>query len=105
MLQGDAWLAHARHANGMAERLASGLVAIDGVELLTPRQANSVFIELPAPVAEGLRERGWSFYTFIGEGGVRFMMAWDTQLADVDALVTDVSQLMRVRRAELKETP
>ena len=94
MLEGGAWLDHARHANDMAEQLGRRLTAIDGVELLGPRQANSVFIEFPEPVAEGLRTRGWVFYTFIGEGGVRLMTAWDTQASDVDALVGDVSELM-----------
>jgi threonine aldolase len=94
MLEGDTWLDHARHANAQAQRLAEQLAAIPGLDLLTPCEANSVFVELPASVARGLEERGWFFYSFIGEGGVRLMTAWDTQSADVEALVADVAELM-----------
>jgi threonine aldolase len=97
MLEGGAWLEHARHANQQAQRLASRLAAIEGIDVLTPTQANSVFVELPSAVADGMRERGWSFYSFIGEGGFRFMTAWDTQDSDVDALVDDVSDLTAAR--------
>jgi threonine aldolase len=40
-------------------------------------------------VLEALRNRGWSFYTFIG-GGARFMFAWDADPARVDALAADI---------------
>ena len=95
MLEGEVWLDHARHANAEAQRLAEQLGAIPDVKLLSPCEANSVFVELPASVSRGLEERGWFFYNFIGEGGVRLMTAWDTQGSDVDALVADVAELMR----------
>lgn len=93
MLEGDAWLRHARHANAMARRLAEGLAAVPGVKLLFPVEANGVFAELPATAIEGLRARGWRFYTFIGAGGARFMCAWDTTLERVDALLADLRAL------------
>jgi threonine aldolase len=93
MLEGDAWLCHARHANAMAQRLAAGLVTIPGARLLFPVEANGVFVELPAAVQDGLRARGWRFYTFIGAGGARFMCAWDTSPERVDALLADLREL------------
>jgi threonine aldolase len=93
ILEGAAWLRHARHANAMARRLAGGLAAIPGAELLFPVEANGVFVNLPAAVLDGLRERGWRFYTFIGAGGARFMCAWDTQPESVDALLADLRTL------------
>lgn len=93
MLEGDAWLRHARHANAMAQRLASGLATVRGVKLLFPTEANGVFAELPATAIEGLRARGWRFYTFIGAGGARFMCAWDTTPERVDALLADLREL------------
>lgn len=93
MLEGDAWLCHARHANAMAQRLAAGLATIAGARLLFPVEANGVFVELPAAVQEGLRARGWRFYTFIGAGGARFMCAWDTSPERVDALLADLREL------------
>jgi threonine aldolase len=93
MLQDGAWLRHARQSNACAARLAEGLSTIKQVKLRAPAQANAVFATLPQPAIDELRERGWRFYTFIGLGGARFMCAWDTTLADVDALLADIRQL------------
>lgn len=96
MLQDGAWLRHAAHANAMAALLEKELCAL-GLKLLFPRQANAVFTELPKPVIDGLYAKGWRFYTFIGEGGCRFMCAWDTQPEDVQRLVGDLKALMALR--------
>src|SRR5690606_28822810 len=93
ILENDVWLKHARHANAMAQRLAAGLQQVPGATLLFPVEANGVFCELPLPVLDGLRTRGWRFYTFIGAGGARFMCGWDTLPASVDALLADVRAL------------
>ena len=93
ILDNNIWLKHARHANAMAQRLASGLADIPGTSLLFPVEANGVFANVPAPVQEGLRARGWRFYTFIGAGGVRFMCAWDTSEESVDTLLADLHEL------------
>lgn len=90
MLRGGAWLAHAGHANAMAARLEAALRRLPAVKVLHPVQANAVFAALPPGVAGALRAKGWRFYDFIGSGGVRFMCAWDTQPADVDAFAADL---------------
>ena len=43
----------------------------------------------------GLWERGWMFYNFIGKGGCRLMCAWDTTESDVDAFVSDLKTLLK----------
>lgn len=90
MLKDGAWLRHAAHANAMAARLDAAVSPIPGVKKLFPREANSVFAELPLPAIEKLLATGWRFYTFIGAGGCRFMCSWDTQPEDVDAFAADV---------------
>ena len=95
ILADGAWLRHAAHANAMARRLADGLRNTPGARMLFPVEANGVFVELPQPVLEGLRNRGWRFYTFIGAGGARFMCAWDTTPVSVDALLADIHALAR----------
>jgi threonine aldolase len=90
LLRNGAWLRHAQHANAMAERLEQSLRAIQEVHIMFPRQANSVFVQMPAALAEALRQRGWWFYTFIGQGGCRLMCSWDTQESDVDDFVADL---------------
>lgn len=90
LLETDAWLRNAQHANAMAHYLAEGLRKLPGAELMFPPQANSVFVQLPPTVLARLRERGWTFYTFIGAGGARFVCAWNTTSALLDALLADI---------------
>jgi threonine aldolase len=90
VLENDVWLSYARHANRHAAYLAEQLSRIPGVDLMFPQQANGVFVELPHPVIQALHQKGWQFYTFIGEGGVRFMCSWNTTRDRIDALVDDV---------------
>ncbi|MBL8414946.1 MAG: low specificity L-threonine aldolase [Propionivibrio sp.] len=93
ILEGEIWRRHAGHANAMAQRLAIGLASVPGANLLFPVEANGVFVVLPRSVQDGLRVRGWRFYTFIGAGGARFMCAWDTRPESVDALLADLREL------------
>lgn len=97
MLESGAWLRNGTQANRMAEQLEAGLKQIPGVEFISRRQANSVFVRLGVDVATALRARGWRFYTFIGAGGARFMCSWDTAESDVTALVNDIRDLMATK--------
>ena len=90
LLEDGAWLRHAAHANRCAAQLADRLRAVPGLEFLFPVEANSVFVELPPAWIEPLRARGVRFYTFIGEGGARFMCAWDTDAAAIDHFVNEI---------------
>lgn len=94
ILEDEVWLKHARHANAMAQRLASGLMQVPGARLMFPVESNGVFCELPPAVLDGLRARGWRFYTFIGAGGARFMCSWDTEEARVRELAADIRKAM-----------
>lgn len=90
MLEGGAWLKNARHANNCACLLEKQLAGINGISIMYPRQANSVFVEMPEAVTAGLRAAGWHFYSFIGSGGARFMCSWQTTESDVIQLVEAV---------------
>ena len=92
MLRGGAWLSHARHANEMAALLERKVRSVPGVEVLHPRQVNSVFVKMPPRVAAAVRARGWRFYDFIG-GASRLMCAWDTRPEDVDAFAADLAEV------------
>ena len=90
MLENGAWLRNARGANQCAALLERQLAGIAGISIMYPRQANSVFVEMPEAVAAGLRSAGWNFYSFIGSGGARFMCSWQTTERDVIQLVEAV---------------
>ncbi len=95
VLETDAWLKYARHANAMAQRLARGIASAPGVRLAREPQANGVFVYFPESVAAGLHERGWHFYNFIGNQGHRLMCSWATPVEEVDAFVRDVHELAK----------
>lgn len=78
LLKDNVWLQNAKHSNGCAALLESLLTEIPSVEIMFPRQANSVFVKLPVEVINKLHANGWHFYTFIGVGGARLMCSWDT---------------------------
>ena len=89
LLENDVWLANARHANACAARLEEGLRTVPGIEILFPRQANSVFVNLPEKASVELARRGWHFYNFIG-AGTRFMCSWDTTEESIDLFIEDM---------------
>ena len=61
LLHDDLWRANAAHANAMARRLAEGAVAVDGVEIVYPVQANAVFARLhPRHIAA--LQQDWTFH-------------------------------------------
>jgi threonine aldolase len=90
LLEDDLWLHNASHANAMAARLADGVSALPGVRLAYPVEGNGVFAELSAARARAL-QADWTFHVWsAGNDGrcvVRWMTAFDTAEADVDALV------------------
>ncbi|SFG68002.1 low specificity L-threonine aldolase [Methylobacterium gossipiicola] len=94
MLEGGAWLRHAGHANACARRLAEAVADLPDWRAMFPVEANAVFLAADPERLEALRACGWRFYTFIG-GGARFMFAWDSDPARVDALARDIGSLSR----------
>lgn len=98
LLRDGHWLDLARHANAQAARLGDAL-ALLGVELAWPRQANEVFPILSPALQNtlataGVRYLNWSQTALaadavLGEGDVvgRFVMAFSTRPADVEALI------------------
>ncbi len=90
MLENDTWLKNGRHANQCAKRLAAGISEVEGCTIRHPVEANAVFADLPRPIEESLLAKGWHFYSFIGEGGSRFMCSWNTSHDDIKLLHEDL---------------
>lgn len=88
----------AGHANAMATRLRRALEAgvadgtLPGLSFAQPTQANAVFACLAPEVGERIRGRV-RFYDWDRTGSaVRWMTAWDTTEADVDAFVAVIRE-------------
>ena len=92
LLEGDLWLRSASHANAMAQRLRAAVEGIDGVTLTQQTQANAVFAILPVGVADRLRE-SFRFYDWNpATREVRWMCAFDTTEADIDAFAAALTR-------------
>ena len=90
LMQDDLWRSNAAHANAMARRLADGASTVDGVEIVYPVQANAVFARL-RPQAIAALQRDWTFHVWNERDSVvRWMTAFDTSAADVDAFLADI---------------
>lgn len=87
-LEGDLWLANARHANAMAKALGQGLASVPGARIEHPVQANEIFVTLPEPVIRGLEADGFKFYRWV-EGGqlLRLVTAFNTEKPHVEAFL------------------
>jgi threonine aldolase len=94
LLQDGAWLRHGAHANRMTQKLAAALRQMPSVKILVQPEVNAVFAELPPTAAEGLKKRGWYFYSFIGAHGYRLMCSWDTRDEDIDGFVADLRAVL-----------
>jgi threonine aldolase len=92
LLEDELWLRNAAHANALARRLADGAGAVNGVEIVYPVQANAVFARLRPRHIEAL-QRDWFFHVWDEhESVVRWMAAFDTTQADVDAFLADIRE-------------
>ncbi|AUX77879.1 MULTISPECIES: threonine aldolase family protein [Sinorhizobium] len=97
-LKGDLWLDLARHANGMARRLAEGIAASAVSRLAWTPEANEVFVILKRDVAARLQEQGAVFYDWpapqdlssslaADEGLYRLVTSFATRADDVDQFI------------------
>jgi len=98
LLSDELWLRSASQANAMAARLRSALGAgiasgtLSGLSFSQETQANAVFAILPPGVADRLREN-FRFYDWNpATGEVRWMTAFDTTAADIDAFVAAIGR-------------
>jgi threonine aldolase len=92
------WLALARHANAMADRLAAGLAGL-GLAPVWPVEANEVFVALPTQVDARLRAEGAVYHpwrtqslppgitTPPGTTMVRLVTSFATKADEVDRFV------------------
>jgi threonine aldolase len=98
LLEDDLYLRSAGHANAMAARLRHSLEAsieagdISGLSFSQPTQANAVFAVLDNAVADRIRERVRFYDWDRAAGQVRWMTAFDTTEADVDAFANVIRE-------------
>jgi threonine aldolase len=97
VLESGAWLRHAAHANAAATQLAAAISGVPGLRLLRAVEANAVFVELDAAVAQAMASQGWHFHR-LGDAGYRLMCSWATSAADIDHFLTDLQRASGARQ-------
>lgn len=95
LLEGDLWLRGAGHANAMAARLHAAVRDLPGVEIPRVPQANEVFARLAPDVARRLGKRFRFEIWDEASGEVRWVCAFDTTEADVDAFTAALAEELR----------
>jgi threonine aldolase len=85
LLDGDLWLRNAGHANAMATRLHAAVRDLPGIEIPRVPQANEVFARLSPDLADRLGKRFRFELWDQATREVRWVCAFDTSEADVDA--------------------
>ncbi|WP_326523832.1 threonine aldolase family protein [Sphingomonas sp.] len=88
MLEGDLWLANARAANAGAALLAQAA----GDRLVSPVEANEVFLRVSAQEAASLRALGFDFYDW-GADEARLVVSWNQTEAEIAPLATAIGAL------------
>jgi threonine aldolase len=98
-LNNGLWLDNARQANAMATRMALGLKAVAGAQLLHPVEANELFVALPEATVAHLEKLGFQFYRWplsVLKSGVaiRLVTSYATSSAEVDDFI-GAAQLLK----------
>lgn len=87
-LENDRWLATAARANALAQRLAQGLAAVSGAEIIHPVEASAIFVRLPDQTVARLRANGAQFLDWAPpENGctlIRLVTSFATPEADIE---------------------
>lgn len=90
-LRDDLWLATARQANAMAQRLRAGLAEAPGVDVLGEPGANILFCRFPDGLIRTLQGQGYTFYSDRWEPGVvRVVTSFAHRAEDIDDLLDAV---------------
>ena len=88
MLEGDIWLANARHANAAAAEIGTACAG----RLMHPVEANELFVRCTPAERAALRDQGFGFYDW-GDDAARLVTAWNTREQDATALAKAVASL------------
>ncbi len=85
LLTDDLWLANARHANAMAQKLAAGFAAHPSIELPWPVDANELFPVIPEHIRIRFRKAGLEFYDWPAQADMtRFVTHFATNSEEIE---------------------
>jgi threonine aldolase len=95
LLTNDLWRRSAEHANRMACLLEKEISRIPGVKVVWKVEANGVFVQIPRPAIEKIKQH-YFFYTWIEEESiVRWMCSFDTTEDDIREFAGAVAEAVK----------
>jgi threonine aldolase len=89
----DLWKENGKHANAMAQYLASRLATSKHAKITQIPRANAVFALIPKRFVSKLRETAFFYVWNEATFECRLMTTWDTQKEEIDRFVTHLEQL------------
>ena len=93
-LENNLWLENARHANGMANKLADSLQQFRDITITQKVESNAIFLIMPPEAIHRLRQH-YFFYTWDeARHEVRLVCSWDTTEADIDGLTAVLGEIL-----------
>ena len=82
-LTDDLWLKNALHANRMARKLYEGLKELPGVRFTQALESNQLFLVMPRPVIDKLREKYFFYFWNEAANEIRLVTSFDTTEQDI----------------------
>ncbi len=93
-LEHDLWLKNARHANNMAQELATLLEKIPGIQLTQKVESNAIFLVMPPKTIKQLLQSYFFYYWNEARNEIRLVCSWDTTSEDVTSFISAVRQYL-----------
>ncbi|GAK55061.1 aromatic amino acid beta-eliminating lyase/threonine aldolase [Candidatus Vecturithrix granuli] len=94
-LSNDLWLKNARHANAMAQLLASELEKIPTISITQKVQANAVFAIFPKEIIPTVQEKYYFYVWNEHSSEVRLMTSFDTTKKEVKGFVEAIKDTLK----------
>ena len=89
------WYKNAKHANEMAQLLATEIKTIPGVKLMQKVESNGVFVKVPKEIISELQKE-YFFYIWDKEASVvRWMTSYDTTKEDIFGFTAVLRKLLK----------
>ncbi|MDR2806124.1 MAG: low specificity L-threonine aldolase [Dysgonamonadaceae bacterium] len=87
-LENDLWLHNARHANAMAQLLASEIQDLPGICITQKIESNAVFLTMDKELIDKIRQHYFFYIWNEANNEIRLVCSWDTAEEDVNGFVS-----------------
>lgn len=96
-LTDNLWWKNAAHANDAARRLYEALRSLPGVHFTQKVESNQLFLTLPRPVIDILREKYFFYFWNEPANEIRLVTSFDTTEDDIAEFLTAVKQAFKMQ--------